>query len=266
MIAIKRFLHELYDNRSVILSLAKRNFHQKYFGSAFGFFWAFIEPLMFIGILYAVFTFGLRVSLVSDTPFAVYLISGFVAWLYFANTLSTSSDTIAEYSYLVNNLGFRNSFLPIINIVGNLIPQMFLLVLAILVAWMHGFKPSFYTLQVLYYLFSMSVLLLGLSWLTSSTNLFVKDVAKLVGLIVQFGFWLTPVFWNASIVPERFQWLIKINPVFYIVRGYRESLIFEIPFWSHPADTLYFWIVTSLLLVAGISVYKKLEPHFGDVL
>lgn len=263
---INDFLIEGYNKRSIILSLAKRNFRQQYFGSAIGFFWAFIEPLIFIGILYFVFSFGLRAGSDSGMPFSVYLISGIIAWLYFANTLQGSSNSISQHSYLVNILGFRNSFLPIINILGNIIPHTFFIILAISVAWLQGFSPSLYTLQVFYYLFAMSILLLGLAWFTSSTNLFVKDVSKLVSLVIQFGFWLTPVFWNISMVPERFQWIIKMNPMYYIIRGYRESLIEKIPFWAHPIDTLYFWLVAILILFAGIAVFNRLEPHFGDVI
>ena len=91
MNTVKQFLIEGYDKRAIILSLARRNFQQQYFGSALGFFWAFIEPLIYTGILYAVFTIGLRVGSVSSMPFAVYLITGITAWLYFANTLNGSS-------------------------------------------------------------------------------------------------------------------------------------------------------------------------------
>lgn len=266
MYKIIYFLIEIYNKRTVIFSLAKRNVQQQYFGSALGFFWAFIEPLIFIGILYFVFTIGLRAGSVSSMPFSVYLITGITAWLFFANTLNGSPNAIAKYSYLVNNLGLKSSYLPLINIVGNLLPHMLFVVLAILVAWAQGYPPSLYTLQIFYYLFAMSVLLLGLAWLTSSTNLFVKDVSRFVSLITQFGFWLTPIFWNISIVPEKFHWLIKLNPVYYIVTGYRESIVEKIPFWDHPADTLYFWLVTVTILLAGIIIFNKLEPHFGDVI
>ena len=266
MLSIYKLLFELNNNRSILLSLAKRNFRQKYFGSALGFFWGFIEPVLFISILYAVFTLGLRVNTVEDLPFAVYLICGIVAWLYFSSTFSASSNAISQHSFLVNNLGFRNSFLPLINIVGNLIPHAFLLMVAIFIAWAHGYTPSLYTLQVFYYLFAAMYLLVGLSLLTSSTNLFLKDVGKLVSVMVQFGFWLTPVFWNASMVPEKYQWLIKLNPVFYIVKGYRESLVHMVPFWSHPLESMYFWVIATFILLAGISVFNKLEPHFGDVI
>jgi ABC-type polysaccharide/polyol phosphate export permease len=261
----KRLAYE-YKKSMVILSLAKRSFHQQYFGSALGFFWAFIEPLLYIGILYTVFTVGLKASPNSGIPFAVYLLTGMSAWLYFYKTLNASSSTVSQYSYLVNNVDFKTSYLPIINIAGNLIPHFLFVALSILVAWLHNYAPSVYTLQVFYYLFAMSTLLLGLSWLTSSTNLFVKDISKIVSLVTQFGFWLTPIFWNISMIPDEYQWIVKLNPAYYIVRGYRDSLVEKIPFWAHLTDTLYFWGFTAIILFAGITIFKRLEPHFGDVI
>ena len=107
--------------------------------------------------------------------------------------------------------------------------------------------------------------LLGIGWLTSSTSIFVKDIGNLVGVLVQFGFWLTPVFWNVSMIPEKYRWLVELNPANYIISGYRDSLVSQVAFWDKPIVTLYYWTVTSLFLLAGISVFRKLKPHFAEV-
>lgn len=266
MSSIISFIVEGYNKRTIIFTLAKRHFLQQFFGSALGFFWAFVEPILFTAILYTVFTIGLRANPTTNIPFSVYLISGITAWIFFASTLTNSTNSISQYSYLVNNLGFNSIYLPIISITGNLFPHMFFVFLAIIVAWIEGYAPSIYILQILYYLFCLSVLVLGLAWITSSTNLFIKDISKLVALITQFGFWLTPIFWNISMIPEGLQWIVKLNPVYYIVRGYRESIAQGIPFWNHPEDTIYFWLVTIAILLAGKYLFNKLEPHFGDVI
>jgi len=261
------FFLELYSKRKILLSLSVRNVQQQYLGSAFGFFWAFIEPFIYIGILYTVFTFGLRVVGADESmPFSVYLISGIVAWIYMSNIIGMSSNSVSQYSYLINNIGFRSSLFPLINIIGNLVPHAFFLIVAIIIAWISGFAPTIYTLQIAYYLFAMISLLLGIVWLTSSTNLFVKDVSRMMSVVVTFGFWVTPVVWSTKSIPEEFHWIISLNPANYIVRGYRESLISQVPFWSHPYETLYFWAFTIVLLYLGIKVFNKLEPHFGDVL
>ena len=110
------------------------------------------------------------------------------------------------------------------------------------------------------------MLLLGLGWLTSSTNVFVKDVSKLVGIIVQFGFWLTPIFWNISRVPQEYQWIIKLNPAYYLVSGYRDCLLYHRWFWERQNETLYFWALTTVILFLGIIVFKRLRPHFAEVI
>lgn len=263
---ISGFMVELYQKRTIVLGLAVRSFKQQYMGSALGLFWAILEPLIFISILYTIFSIGLKSGPVSDMPFSVYLISGMVAWLYFSNTLSRSLNSVSEYAYLVNNAEFRNDFLPIVNLVSNMMLHVVFVVLAIVVAWVQGYHPTLYTFQVIYYFFAMVVLLLGLSWITSATNIFLKDVSKIVAIMIQFGFWLTPIFWNINMVPEKYHWMLKLNPILYVVQGYRESLVLQTPFWHHPWEMLFYWVFALMMLVIGGIVFNKLQPHFGDML
>ena len=262
---IKKFLLEIYDKRRLIYELAKRNFQQQYMGSYLGFIWVFLQPLLFISILYTVFSLGFRSGSATDIPFAVYLITGMIAWLYFADILNSTTGIISGHSFLVKKVDFRLSILPLVKIFSGLVPHLFFLFIALIVAWINGFAPSLYSLQVLYYLAGMIALLIGLGWITSSTSLFVSDVRRVVGITVQFGFWLTPIFWNISMVPPQYQWIIKLNPMYYIVNGYRDSFIYHVPFWHHGRETLYFWAVTVVILYFGITVFGKLRPHFAEV-
>ena len=164
-----------------------------------------------------------------------------------------------------NRVDFRLSILPIVKILSALVPHFFFILLAVLVSWINGFNPSVYTLQLIYYLFAMIALLVGLGWLSSSTSLFVNDITKVVAILVQFGFWLTPIFWNMKMIPQQYQWVVKLNPVCYIVTGYRDSLVYHVPFWDRPLESIYFWIVTFVVLYFGITVFGKLRPHFAEV-
>ena len=105
----------------------------------------------------------------------------------------------------------------------------------------------------------MVALLLGIGWLTASTNVFVPDISKLIGVLVTFGFWMTPIFWSITNVPERYRWIINLNPATYIVEGYRDSLITHTGVWTKPYETLYFWSVTLMMMWIGITVFKKLR-------
>ncbi len=262
----KSFLADIYNKRSILYELAKRDFQQQYMGSYLGVVWVYLQPLLFIAVLYSVFTFGFKSGSSSEgVPFAVYLISGMIAWFYIAGNLNAGASVIRQHSFLLKKIDFRLSMLPIVKLMSSSIPHVFFILIAIIIATLNGISPSFYLLQLFYYFAAMVVLLLGIAWLTSSTNIFVPDVSKAVSVIVTFGFWLTPIFWDTAKIPEQYQWIIKLNPANYIVQGYRDSIINHISFWEKPYETLYFWTVTGIMLWLGITVFKKLRPHFAEV-
>ena len=262
--AAYNFFLDIVNKRSVILDLVKRDLQQQYMGSYLGAVWLLLEPLFFISVLYAVFTLGFRAGTTTDMPFSIYLVTGIVAWLHFTTNFNANTAAISSYSFLVKKVDFRLSILPIVKMLSSMVVHVFLLLVTISLAWYEGYAPTIYTLQIVYYFFAMSALLLGLGWLTSSTSIFVKDVSKLVSVIIQFGFWMTPIFWNISMIPERYRWIIELNPMYYIVTGYRDSVVSHVPFWER-SNTLYFWVFTLAFLYIGITVYRKLKPHFAEV-
>ena len=260
------FLNDIIEKRAIIFELAKRDFQQQYMGSYLGAIWIFMQPLLFILVLYMVFTLGFRPAASADMPFALYLVNGMIAWLYFVDNFNANTDVIRNYSFMVKKVDFRLSILPIVKMISALFPHLFLLVVAVLLSWYQGYAPSIYTLQVFYYLFAMSTLLLALGWLTSSTSVFIKDVSRVVAIFIQFGFWLTPIFWNINMIPDKYQWVIKLNPMYYIVTGYRDSIVMQVPFWERVDIMVNFWIFTVIMMFIGIGVYRRLRPFFAEVI
>ena len=266
IIRARNFFIDIYDKREILFELSKRDFQKQYMGSSLGFIWVYLQPLLLIAVLYLVFTFGLRAGAIADgTPFVVYLITGMVAWFYFSENLSSNADIIKQHSFLLKKVDFRLSMLPIVKLVSSAAPHLFLVLTAMIVAALNGIYPSWYTLQLLYYFIAMIILLLGIGWLTSSTNLFISDVSKLVGVTVTFGMWLTPLVWDIAIIPPEYRWIVNLNPFYYIVEGYRDSIIYGIGFWEKPVHTIYFWAETIAILWVGITVFGKLRPHFAEV-
>ncbi|WP_314590335.1 ABC transporter permease [Paenibacillus terrigena] len=121
-------------------------------------------------------------------------------------------------------------------------------------------------LNLLYYDVCMTILVLGLGFLTSSIIVFFKDLGQIVAIILQLGMWLTPIMWSTKLIPFKYQWLFEINPMYYIVEGYRNSLLFEKYGVGEPILFLWFWGLTIFTSFLGIYVFKKLKPHFSDVL
>ena len=265
---ILSFLKEIYQKKFLIIELTKRDFKQQFMGSFLGLVWAFLQPIAFLGILWVIFTFGFKSGKLGDgTPFLAFLFTGLVAWDLFSRVWLGSTGMIFEYSFLVKKINFRLSILPVVKIFSNLIMHIIFISIVIVVLIVNKIYPSIYWLQVVYYIICSSMLVLGLSWISSALNVFIKDVGQLIQIIVQFGFWLTPIIWDPASFPKKYSIFIKMNPAWYLVDGYRRSFIYKTPFWKgNVNETIYFWGVTLIFLLLGMIVFKKLRPHFADVI
>lgn len=260
------FLADLYVHRDFLMTLTRRDFVGRWLGSRMGLAWAFIHPTATIFILWLVFEHGFNTGPVEGKPFVVWLTAGMVPWLFFAEALAAACNSVLEHSYLVKKIVFRFSMLPLVKILSSLVVHLFLVAVAVMLCMIYGLSPDLHALQIPYYIFSSIILLLGLSWLTSSMVLFLKDVAQVVAVALQFGFWLTPVLWSVDLLPQQLRVFAFANPAHYIVQGFRDALLNEIWFWERPLQTLYFWAVASVVFALGAVVFNRLRPHFADVL
>jgi len=260
------FLLILYNRRSLIIQMAKRDIESTHVGSLLGFFWTFINPLVMIFVLWFVFSIGFKSTPRGNVPFVVWLTAGMCIWNAFVETLNGATTSIVSSPHLVKKMVFPLSILPVVKLVGSFITHSIFLFFLVVLIVVQGLPFSPYWLQAAYYFVAMSAIALGLGWITSSINIFARDTAQIVGVVTQIGFWGTPIFWDLSIMPSRYHVLVKLNPMFYIVQGYRDSFIYSVPFWHHWEMTLYFWVLTGIILSIGAMVFLRLRPHFADVL
>ena len=261
------FVKDMVRLKGVIYELAKRDYQQQNQGSYLGFVWNYLQPLLFIGVLYMVFTLGFRHGAMHEgLSFGLYLLSGMICWLYFAGNLTSITGVITSYSFLVKKVDFRLSILPFVKLLSSFLPHVVLIIFLLVAAELNGYRPGLHSLQFVYYYLCMATLLTGLGWITSATSLFVKDVRNLIAIVTQFGLWMTPIFWNISQVPSQYHWIVKINPAYYLVSGYRDSISGGRFFWERMDESLLFWTVNLILMVLGVVVYRRLKPHFAEVM
>lgn len=260
------FFKDLITDRKVIYELAKNDFKAKYTNSLLGIAWAFMLPLTIILVLWYVFQVGFRSSPVDDIPFILWYIPAYLSWQFFTDAFGSGSGCIFDYSYLVKNMQFRVSTLPLVKIVSSSFVHFFFIAFILLIYLVYGYTPNIYNIQVVYYYVCTVALLMGLTWAMSALAVFSKDILNIIALITQVGFWATPLVWDPSGMPEASQIIIKLNPMYYVCVGYRETFSEQIWFWEHPALTLYFWIFTLVLLFVGAYVFFRLRPQFADML
>ena len=260
------FLKDLFQNRKTIIDLTRNDFRTKYLGSYLGLIWAFINPAVTIIIFWFVFEVGFKSKPVGNFPFILWIMTGMIPWFFFTDSLSNGTNSIVENTFLVTKVVFRVSMLPIVKILSSLCIHVFFIGVIFAVFALYNYPPHIYNLQVIYYLFATIILVLGLSWITSSMNVFLRDIGQMIGVLLQFAFWGTPIFWSIKLLPEKYHFYIKINPVYYLTEGYRDSFINKTWFWEHPGQTIYFWIITLIIFVTGAVLFRKLRSHFADVL
>ncbi len=251
----------------MLLSLAKNDFKSKYAGSALGIIWAFVSPVITILIYWFVFQVAFGNSDVAGVPYVLWLVSGIIPWFFISEAWGGATGVLIDYSYLVKKVVFRIEILPAVRIVSAFFVHLFFLFLLFVVTFVCGQAPSWLHFQVIYYMVAALALTLALGRITSTLTVFARDTNNVVGVLVQFGFWITPLFWNINdLANPTLEFILKFNPFYYITEGYRETFVYGIGFWESPLLTVYFWVVVGVLLIVGNTLFKKLRPHLADLL
>lgn len=258
---------ELHQNRKLIMRLAKNDFKTKYAGSYLGIVWAFVQPVVTILVYWFVFS-TMRAGMARQVPYVLWMIAGMVPWFFFQDSLNNGTNSLVEYSYLVKKVVFKISILPIVKLVSALFVHLFFIAVVLVLYTAMGYFPGLSVIQVVYYSFSMFILVLGITYLTSAVVVFFRDLSQIISICLQVSVWLTPIMWNFEDLHLSgiITYIFKLNPMYYIVEGYRDALITGRWFWERPVLTLYYWVFTLVVFWLGTRVFKRLRVHFADVL
>jgi teichoic acid transport system permease protein len=260
---------ELFQNRHLIWKLAKNDFKKRYAGSYMGAVWALIQPVVTVAMYYVVFDkiMGNTVSRGEEgIPFVLFLTAGLVPWFYFSEALNNGTNALLEYNYLVKKVVFKISILPIIKIIAATFIHVFFVAVLLVVAAVYGYYPSIYMLQIIYYSACLFMFVLALCYTTCSLVVFFKDLSQIINIALQIGMWATPILWDIDGIGGKWVVILKLNPLVYVVSGYRSAIYGREWFWQDFFSTMYFWIVTVVLFGIGAAVFKRLKVHFADVL
>lgn len=262
---------ELYQSRHLIWKLAKNDFKKRYAGSYLGAVWAMAQPVVTVAMYYVVFDVIMdsTSNVLRDgveVPFVLFLTAGLVPWFFFNEALNNGTNALLEYNYLVKKVVFKISVLPIIKIIAATFIHVFFVGVLLVVAAVYGYYPSLYTLQLIYYSFCLFVLVLALSYTTCAVVVFFKDLSQIINIALQIGMWATPILWNIDSLSGKWVTVLKLNPLVYVVNGYRSSIYEKQWFFQDFFSTMYFWIVTVVLFGIGALIFKRLKVHFADVL
>lgn len=196
--------------------------------------------------------------------YAVWLISGLLPWMLFAEIVTRSPMAVVEQSDLLKKMAFPSEILPVVQLSAAMINH--LIGMAILLGFLIilGYGISINILWLPLYLIIIGILGLGISWLLAALNVFFRDVAHIIGVFVNIMFFLTPIVYSYTLVPERVRGIMGLNPMLHAVEGYRMALIGQgiIDLYG----LFYLFIIALFLFVLGGMSFRKLKPAFADVL
>ena len=259
---------EHWQYRQQLLKLAKADLIKTYRGAALGWAWAIIKPTVTIFVYWFGFQIGLRSGKdVNGFPFFLWLIAGMIPWFYISDMLTSGTDSIRKYSYLVTKMRFPVSTIPTFVSISKLSVNLILVAVMMIIYCVMGFRPDLFWLQIVFFTFLSFAFWTVWALFSSLLAAISKDFANLVKSFVSAVLWLSGVLWNPDTI--KIAWLkkaLQFNPVTYIVNGYRNCFINKVWFWEQPERLLYFCIVFAVMIALALWAYKKVRKDIPDVL
>jgi ABC-type polysaccharide/polyol phosphate export permease len=227
-VIFSNFLRKIYLQRGLIRNFVVRDLRSRYVGSFMGIFWSVIHPVVLLVSYAFVFSviFGQRPLPDSGTTsFWLFLFCSILPWLFFQDTLQRSSTVVIDNANLVTKTVFPSEILPLSVMLAGVVNHMIGFALLLLILVFAFGKISIFILFLPVYFICLLLFTLGMSWLVSSLNVFVRDVSQILSVALTFWFWFTPIFYSTDRFPPNLLFLVHANPLAHVVTGYRDCLL-----------------------------------------
>jgi lipopolysaccharide transport system permease protein len=255
-------LSEAYVRRELLYFLVWRDIKVRYKQTVMGIAWAVLVPAIYLTIFSVVFGRLAGITPDGDYPYPLFVLAGLVPWTFFAQSVAQGGQSLVDQQQLLTKVYFPRLFMPTAAVIGCFIDFVLALgVLALVLAW-YGYAPSG-QIVFLPVLAAFTVLAsLGAAYLLSALTVAYRDFRYIVPVMIQSLMFLSPVIYPVSLVPERYQWILGLNPMAGIIDGFRSAILGK-P-WNVP--TLLASMTSILvLLLAGAMYFRKTERRFSDI-
>ena len=261
------FVRNLIERRSLLFQLVRRDFEQRFVGSAIGWVWGIIHPLVLLLSWSFVFSICLRVKLGPNEVtqnYPLFLFAGMLPWLLFSETVQRSSASLIEHANLITKTVFPAEVVPVSVFLSCLVSHLMALalVIAAVALWLNHISITLTLLPV--YMLLLGMFAVGIGWVVASLQVYLRDTAQVLSVVLTLWFWSTPIFITEEQFPEGFRFLLTGNPLSFVVRAYREILL------SHRLpgleDLAIFALYSVAAFVIGGLFFRYMKHGFADVL
>ncbi len=264
---MRRLLQALWNYRHFIIGSIKNEFRTRFIRSRLGAAWIVLHPLAQVLIYALVLSEVMRAKLPGvDSQFAypIYLLSGMVAWTLFAELSSRLMTVFIDNGNLMKKLAFPKLALPLISIGSSLINFLLLLATMYLVFLFLGHFPVTYILWLIPLTAVLLIFTVGFGLSLGILNVFIRDIGQVISIVLQFWFWLTPIVYAITIVPEKYRFILYLNPLTSIAEGFQSVLLYERT--PEILPLLYPLTAGLLMLFGGMWLFLRAKEEMTDVL
>ena len=199
-------------------------------------------------------------------PYAFWFLPGIIVWFFFSDGVLSGANALLEYSYLVKKVRFNIDILPFVKVISSSIVHCFFILFVLFLYIIRGLPLCWTMLQIPYYTVCAFCITIALARINCALTPFFRDFTQLLEIMLMVLMWACPVMWDISMLPDKLAFLFKMNPLYYIINGYRQSYMNGKWFFQSPWMTLYFWGIVLVLLFAGKRLFNKLKVHFADII
>jgi teichoic acid transport system permease protein len=256
------------ENFYLIIRLSLFELRSSYKNHYLGMVWEVINPLILIGIYWFVFGFGIRGGKeVDGVDYLPWMLSGITVWFFISQSLLQGSKSIYTRIKTISKMNFPMSVIPSYVITSLFYQHVFLMIIAMIILSFYGYYPTVYIFQLLYFMVANFSLLIAISLVTSTLSAIIRDVQMIVQAVVRVLLYLNPILWTPDTLPSSISALLMANPIYYIIEGYRSSLLGTNWYFIENAEyTAYFWGVVFILFLMGSMLHVKFSKRFVDFL
>ncbi|MGN1300026.1 MAG: ABC transporter permease [Clostridia bacterium] len=251
----------LYNYRELIKTSVKKDIGGKYKHSFLGVLWSFINPLLQIAVYAIIFPLIMKNNIPNYT---VFMVCGLIPWNYFATVINRASFTFIENGNIIKKVYFPREILPLSLVTSETINFLISTIIIICFTLAYGMGLTKYVLLYPLVLLVQYILLLGISLIVSSVTVYFRDLQHFIGVLLQLFFYATPIVYSVETIPENFRWILKINPMTYIIEGFRDIFYYhQIPDVKMLGIVL---VIGILLCIVGYLIFNKLQKKFAEEL
>ena len=251
----------LYEYRELLKTSIKKDIRGKYKSSILGVIWSFLNPLLQLAVYAIVFPLIMK----SNIPnYTVFVCCGLIPWTFFSTAISRTSFVMVENANIIKKVYFPREILPISIVTSEMVNFIISTIIILVFVMAYGIGFSWYIVFYPVILITQYILLIGISLLVSSITVYFRDLQHFIGILLQLLFYATPIVYGLDIIPESFRWILKINPMSYIIDGYRS--IFYYQRMPDFAGLGIVFAISLILCIIGYLVFNKLQKRFAEEL